>query len=506
MEDRICTDCNTTFEYPYQLERHKKNKKKCTNTQGNGVICKKCKKHYASKYTLERHYDSCKSKNIQEAQQDNNSNVTLNNFNNILSNIDINPNMINKKQLRNTVQIFLNHIDNIDNDNINEYTETVNTLGGILSALTNNRTPSNTLAINNSSNTTSTSNSTALINNSNSNSNNNIGTANITNGNVNNGVINNTYSNMQLIYPFGMENIDFLSNDDKLKILKSPNGLILALKAIYSRLENNNFQKRNLNKDNIIFINSELNLDSTDEIEFRKTLITKTIFLLRRIFFSCKNELTVPHQITVWKNIKSIEDNSSKKHIDDEITHFIALKCQNAHKNHFLKSRKNIDDNIFKQKCLELVQNIINEINKYKDDFGKVSLTDEFIKDESWMRDENDSNDLDLDIPANNVNDRHVEDTPRFRFYNEMEQCELNYFSTKEPDELSVGDIDFICARENKKNVKEYNTLCNKFNPPEIFRSNLKNKLITEPQKRAKDDLYLVQLKNRNRNQQQIRN
>ena len=342
-------------------------------------------------------------------------------------------------------------------------------------ALLKNKTSSNILAINNVSNNNS--NSTALI--TNSNSNNNIGTVNITNGNVNNGVINNTYSNMQLIYPFGMENIDFLSNDDKLRILKSPNGLILALKAIYSRLENNNFQKRNLNKDNIVFINSELNLDSTDEIEFRKTLITKTIFLLRRIFFSCKNELTVPHQITVWKNIKSIEDNSSKKHIDDEITHFIALKCQNAHK---------------------------NQINKYKVDFGKVSLTDELIKDESWMRDENDSNDLDLDIPANNVNNRHVEDTPRFIFYYEMEQCELNYFSTKEPNELSVGDIDFICARESKKHIKEYNTLCNKFNPPETFQGNLKNKLIIEPQKRAKDDLYLVQLKNRNRNQQQIRN
>lgn len=498
MDELVCNDCGEKFQYISQLNRHKNSKKKCgKNKTLTEISCSHCNKKYATKNSLLRHYTVCKNKNTHETQS-NNSEVS--------DDDDIND-ISNKEEPLKIINSLFNYINNSNNKKEEKNTQFINALENML-ALLKNKTTSNTLAINNSSNTTSNSNSTAFITTgtSTSNSNNNIGTANITNGNVNNGVINNTYSNMQLIYPFGMENIDFLSNDDKLKILKSPNGLILALKAIYSRLENNNFQKRNLNKDNIIFINSELNLDSTDEIEFRKTLITKTIFLLRRIFFSCKNELTVPHQITVWKNIKSIEDNSSKKHIDDEITHFIALKCQNAHKNHFLKSRKNIDDNIFKQKCLELVQNIINEINKYKDDFGKVSLTDEFIKDESWMRDENDSNDLDLDIPANNVNDRHVEDTPRFRFYNEMEQCELNYFSTKEPDELSVGDIDFICARESKKNVKEYNTLCNKFNPPEIFRSNLKNKLITEPQKRAKDDLYLVQLKNRNRNQQQIRN
>jgi hypothetical protein len=65
MEDRVCTDCNTKFDYPYQLERHKKNKKKCIN-QDNTLKCTNCKKHYVSKYTLERHNNICKKKIIKQ--------------------------------------------------------------------------------------------------------------------------------------------------------------------------------------------------------------------------------------------------------------------------------------------------------------------------------------------------------------------------------------------------------------------------------------------------------
>jgi hypothetical protein len=128
MDDRICTDCNTTFEYPYQLERHKKNKKKCTNIQGNGVICKKCKKYYASKYTLERHYDSCKSKNIQEVQG-NNSNRVINN--NALSNINVEE----KEKFLDAVQVFCKTMNNKENDKYKK--KFVNTLTDILSSISN---------------------------------------------------------------------------------------------------------------------------------------------------------------------------------------------------------------------------------------------------------------------------------------------------------------------------------------------------------------------------------
>ena len=77
-----------------------------------------------------------------------------------------------------------------------------------------------------------------------------------------------------------------------------------------------------------------------------------------------------------------------------------------------------------------------------------------------------------------------------------MEQCELRYFSTKLPQDFSIGDIDFICNRDEKKRITEYNLLCTRYNPDDNSRQEIKNKLILEPLQKAKDDLYLVRCNN----------
>jgi len=77
-------------------------------------------------------------------------------------------------------------------------------------------------------------------------------TNNTTNSNVNNGTINNQITNItnniiiQHINPFGHENTDFLSNHEKLEILRSGHtACIKILKIVYNRNENKNFYKVN---------------------------------------------------------------------------------------------------------------------------------------------------------------------------------------------------------------------------------------------------------------------
>lgn len=371
-----------------------------------------------------------------------------------------------------------------DDNNDEKYNKKLaNTLSSILSILTkeNNKIFFNNLTINTNTNNT--------INNTN-------------NGNINNGTVNNITTNMNFIYPFGNENIAFLSNNDMLEILKSPNSLLLALKKIYSRLENKNFHKRNSNKDGITLINSELKLEVFREKEFRQKLISQTIFLLRRIFFSCKDELSIAHQMTIWKNIKLIEDKSKKneEHINDAITNLIEINSEDLEVKELFKDFiKNIkEDENLKKKCLELINNVINEINKYNNDLNKVSITDDIIKNKIWKQNNDNSNIINLDNEENNINNNRIEDTPRYRFYNEMEQCEINYFSTN--SSLSLGDINFLCNRYNKHKQTEYNLLCNKFNPLETYKEELKIKLFKEPLIRAKDDLYNIKFITKNNN------
>ena len=525
MNNLSCSDCGESFGYPSQLERHKNSKKKCgKNKTITEIICNYCNKTYATKHSLIRHQTTCKSKNKNNIViPGNNVNVNTNTNSNVVAAINNISNVVSnttdKENILDSINTFINYMnDGAKNENYNQKCVLTlqNILGFITNANANKKHNSNAHAHANNNNTSIIPvnnipvnnipvNTIPLINNSNSaieqlNINNGeINNGEINNGNINNGVINNTFANMQVLYPFGKENIDFLSNSDKLEILKSPNGLVLALDKIYSRLENKNFRKRNLNKDSITVINSALEIEVLRETKFRKTLIEQTILALRRIFFSCKNELSIPHQITVWKNIKSIEENSNDQNISDIISNLIELNSEDISiKKLFDDSKKNILNTSFKKKCLELVNNIIAEINKYKNDLNKVSLSDEIIKDESWIRDENDSDDINLDNENNNINNVHFEDTPRCKFYKEMEQCELNYLSTKGSNDLSVGDIDFLCNREYKKAITEYNTLCEKYNPPITYREDLRNKIIVEPITKSKDALNYVKLKKNN--------
>jgi hypothetical protein len=130
MSDRICTVCKIEFKYPYLLERHNKNKIKCTNYQDNNLICTNCKKHYVSKYTLIRHQITCKSKNniVIEDNINNNSNNYNNNSNVVSNNID-------KENILDSINTFINYMnDGAKNENYNQ--KCVLTLQNILDFVT----------------------------------------------------------------------------------------------------------------------------------------------------------------------------------------------------------------------------------------------------------------------------------------------------------------------------------------------------------------------------------
>ena len=100
MSDRICP-CGMSFPYPSHLKRHQNGKLGCAhylkylyslNSQSNvkvekedvasntskKFLCKYCDKNFATKFTMERHYKTCKK------NKDNNIN---NSISNIISNI-----------------------------------------------------------------------------------------------------------------------------------------------------------------------------------------------------------------------------------------------------------------------------------------------------------------------------------------------------------------------------------------------------------------------------------
>ena len=195
-------------------------------------------------------------------------------------------------------------------------------------------------------NLSSSTNASSIINNT---------TNNTTNGDVNNGTINDnrqitniTNNNIiiQHINPFGHENTDFLSNQEKLNILRSGHtACIKILKIVYNRNENKNFYKVNKksstitylkdtvnnrtntttsntsptittsNNTNIIDISDITETDSNSLIdvfqhrEFRKEIFNNSTTLLYSIMLDCKNDLCFEEQLSLMDNINSIKND-----------------------------------------------------------------------------------------------------------------------------------------------------------------------------------------------------
>ena len=198
---------------------------------------------------------------------------------------------------------------------------------------------------------------------------------NTNNGDINNGTINdnrqitNNITNniiIQHINPFGHENTDFLSNQEKLNILRSGHtACIKILKIVYNRNENKNFYKVNKKNSTITYLKNSISntrpnttssnnttsntsstitssnntnitsntsstitsnnntniIDMSDTAdsnslidvfqhrEFRKEIFNNSTTLLYSIMLDCKNDLCFEEQLALMDNITSIKND-----------------------------------------------------------------------------------------------------------------------------------------------------------------------------------------------------
>ena len=91
---------------------------------------------------------------------------------------------------------------------------------------------------------------------------------------LNNTINNNITINCpNIIYPYGYENISFVSNTEMLDILKCSNSLVSLFKKVYSHLENKNFNKRNMNNDSITYFNHNYDVEVSNEKDFNDIIV-----------------------------------------------------------------------------------------------------------------------------------------------------------------------------------------------------------------------------------------
>ena len=272
---------------------------------------------------------------------------------------------------------------------------------------------------------------------------NNIQIQNITNNNItnNNNITINNITLPQIIYPFGSEDISFLNDSEMLEILKSPNGAIIAMEKVYAKLENRNFYKQNIGKDNISYLDSNLEIQIYKQKDFQDKLLYQSVEFMYRICFKCRDRLTLEDQFIIMKNINIIEKTLEMKNdVANLVSVMLERDFMNVSRREFIQkfnTRLQIDKT-FKDDKVKFLKEIKRELYSYYVNKTHTNINDNLLKNEAWTKSEDDEPDVKKDEVYNNLNMYYINETPRYKFHQEMKEDELAYLKYRG---FTIGDI-----------------------------------------------------------------
>lgn len=332
---------------------------------------------------------------------------------------------------------------------------------------------------------------------------NNTNSNNITNNNTNNNntIINNN-TNVAVVYPFGYENIYFMSDIEMIKILTGGNCLIDAMNKIYSNTENKNFMKRNMKVENVTVIDKSCYIKVLKDDIFKRQIIKQTFESLKLMFNHCKNKLKIEHQIMLWQNLRildeSIKENITCKteenmsieirQILDNITSMIYEENEcTVSKVKFMEIKNNMVNPEFKRLFDEKLNYIVAKMREFTEDYSNRSIDLEFIMKNIWTKDLANDPKLSMTHPDNHIKAHDVVTTPRFKFFEEMAKLENEYLGTEGIN--TTGNIDSVCNIREENAANEYNAYTNKYDLDVKERKTLERKVKNSQKYGVRDNM-----------------
>jgi hypothetical protein len=419
--DRLCNICGKEFDFPYLLDRHKSSKRKCFK-KTTDYQCHYCGICCVNKYTLEKHFSKCKS-NPNDNNDDNDDNDENNNDKTKSKSKGKNSkNNLTQDNMVSLVSTLLSVIaQNQSNSNNNELIQNMQQIFSRLQA-------SNV----NTENTNSHNNSTSNTNNTNNNNTNNINHSN-NNNNINNTININNENN--IIFPFQFEDINCLTDEENLEILRMKGRLIPILNKIYSHEQHFNHMKKNANKEFITTFDKNMNIKIYKSEVFYEKLAVQSINFLEQILHKYQPRLLFDHQLAVLVNIEELRNfvaqNTLANHTDfTDIAIFLEARFQNSLTKEIFKKflEKMIRNTKFKDEQIKAINIIKKKMNTLINDIEKNTITDGFLRQEIWSIEIINSNDADPNSHYNNLYNYRFKATKRYKFFKERQNEEFAYF------------------------------------------------------------------------------
>lgn len=400
--ESICNICGKEFMFPYLLERHKLNKKPC-KIKSTEFQCLHCGICCVNKYTLTKHLDKCKKNTKTEDNKEDDKNTDIN---------------IMKT-------LFINFIEELKAYNAsNDLLDSLIKLIPSTSTINNNTTNNNSIINNKNHYDYTTNNITNTTNNDNF---------------INNNINNNINIDKLVIYPFGYENIDNLSDADCLRMLKITKNIIPIIEKIYSQPHNHNFIRNNANKDIITVLESDLEIKTYKSQEFYRKLADGTINFLECLLHKYQPRMIFDHQLAILLNIEDLRNIYLDKKDFSDISSFLDANFQKKIQKTFLKNYydKLAKNSEYKEEGLKQIKDIRKKISKIYKDFNNSTITDDFLQQEIWSR-KFKCPETDPDAQYNDLVVNSFESTRRYKFIKERQDEEFAYFREHG---ISIGNL-----------------------------------------------------------------
>jgi len=303
-----CDICKKEFKYKYLLIRHSKRKFPCKEL-GNNL-------HQFTSNSINLHqFTSAQNDDIN--QNNNNSIIEANNnkINCKYCNLDIIKNNLTRHQ-RTKCDKIPNYKRNILIDKYNNHKATKKQL--VL--YSNNNTNTNTNNTNTNTNNTNNINNTTNIQNNNS------------NNNITNNIQNNINNNITVkINPLGQEDLSFLTQKDKKKLLmKKYMGVPELIKMIYDIPSNRNIYQPNVNKKILAFLNENNEIEYGDYNNVCERIVEDNIQRLDDFFYELEEEINGPIKTRLLRVLEENLDGSlNDKYIEDIKYHILNISKRN---------------------------------------------------------------------------------------------------------------------------------------------------------------------------------
>lgn len=320
--------------------------------------------------------------------------------------------------------------------------------------------------------------------------------------NTTNNITNNT-TNISVVYPFGYENIYFMTDIEMIKILTGGNCLVDAMNKIYSNAENKNFMKRNMKYKDVTVINKSCDIQVLDDNMFKCQIIKQTFESLKLMFNHCKNRLNIEHQIMLWQTLRildeSIKENITTynkeenmsieiRQIMDKITLMIKKENESkVSKEKFAAIKNNMVNQEFKRIFNDKLNYIVAKMKEFSKDYHNRTINLEFIMKNIWTRNLANDPGLSMTHPDNHIKAYDVVDTPRFHFFEEMAKLENEYIANEGHN--TTGNIDSVCDIREEHAENEYNAYTDKYDLDVKECKSLESKVKTNKKYGARDKM-----------------